>query len=65
MTQKEFDTYRFSIETQVMYRGEWFFVTGVDWMHNIVRISKGAGIGVRRSEIEDIRQLPIGEKGAL
>ena len=38
MTKKDFDSYRFSIKTQVKVEGEWYKVVGVDFAEYIVEV---------------------------
>lgn len=54
MNKEQFDTYKFSIKTQVLFREEWSPITEVWFDEGQIGI-KNTGHLVHYSEIEDIK----------
>lgn len=54
MTKEQFDSYRFSIKTQVKVTGEWYQVTEVDFERRKIGMENGYYLGI--SKIEEIKQ---------
>lgn len=57
MKRQVFDTYRFSVKTQVLYKGQWLLVKEVDWKLGVIGIHEGY---ISYLDVQDIRQK--GEK---
>lgn len=57
MTKKRFDNYRFSINTQVMYYGEW--VNVIEVYFDTRKVSINTGEILDYTEIKQIRQSQL------
>ena len=55
MTEEQFNNYKFSINTQVMFRGEWSEITEV-WFRERKIGHKKSGILIDYYEVEDIKE---------
>lgn len=53
MTKEQFYNYKFSIKTQVIYKGEWHSILWVDFEHRDIMLKDG--MLIRYYEIEDIK----------
>ena len=54
MTKKEFDIYKYSINTQVKFRGEWQGITEVWFIERKIGLL-GSGHIINYDEVEDIK----------
>lgn len=55
MTKQEFDNYKFSVVTQVEFRGEWYNITEVNFGDRYIGLSNGYYLSYGDKDITGIR----------
>jgi len=54
ITREQFDNYKFSIKTEVRYRGQWDKITEVNFEERLIRLKNGKLLD--NSELDAIRE---------